>query len=145
MKVNHKIVSLFDVLYTLIFICHLILFSRHANNVINDYNENYTTPSNYALIVRGFPKTFINDSELHDFLTKYTDVFEVKLARNYQNTLLLHQDEAKIMLNIQMEEMKEGTKFFNKEKIVSLKEELSELKMNLSLIVAKKLSGNEGA
>lgn len=49
------------------------------------------------------------------------------------------------MLNIQIEEMKEGTKFYNKEKILKLEEELSDLKMKLSLIVAKKLSGHEGA
>ncbi len=44
-----------------------------------------------------------------------------------------------------MEEMKEGTKFYNKEKIVKWEKELSDLKIKLSLIIAKKLSGLEGA
>jgi hypothetical protein len=120
MKEKHLMLSLIDLGYTLIFLAFIIHFTYSSERLIRESEQRNVLPCQFSIVVSGFPERVVDASLLRQFVSKYAEVFEVVLARNYHNTLFLHKEESELMLRVKMERMKKDTPQFSPKKIEGL-------------------------
>lgn len=72
-------------------------------------------------------------------MTQYADIYEVKIARNYHNTLFLHKEETDTMIQLKMERLKANTPSYNEKRIKELTLKIQRIKDELHKTLTQKL------
>ncbi|CAD8138517.1 unnamed protein product [Paramecium octaurelia] len=96
-----------DFSYTLIFILFYLAFSYWSNREIKESMVKEKVPANFSLGIKGLREDERDPNKLKGFIEDLGfKVKEVKLAKNYSNTLLLHKQEAELKILIKGEDIK---------------------------------------
>lgn len=95
-----------DVIYSLIFIIFIILFSRKSKEISASAKSTYSTPSQYAIEVKGIPTVVTRASDLKAHFEKFARVAEAVLVRDYNGTLFDHVKSSQLINRINIEKKK---------------------------------------
>ncbi|CAD8057214.1 unnamed protein product [Paramecium sonneborni] len=97
-----------DFSYTLIFILFYLVFSYWSNREISDSLIKEKVPASFSIGIKGLREDERDPKNLKSFIEDLGfKIKEVKFAKNYSNTLLLHKQEAELKVKIKAEEIKE--------------------------------------
>ncbi|CAD8150635.1 unnamed protein product [Paramecium pentaurelia] len=96
-----------DFSYTLIFILFYLGFTYWSNKSISESLVKEKVPANFSIGIKGLREDERDPNKLKNFIEDLGfKVKEVKYAKNYSNTLLLHKQEAELKIKLKGEEIK---------------------------------------
>ena len=104
MYTRHLYISILDLGSIVVFSLSALYFYKHARTDHHEAQRQFALPSQFTIFVKNINEN-TTEKEIEEFFKNFGGTYDIKIARNYKDTLFLHKQQVAVLEQIKVLEL----------------------------------------